>query len=398
VKWPAPAAGGVGTSGVSGTQTVVLKGDPTKPGMYTLLLRVGPNTKIDAHAHPDDRVATVVSGTWYFGYGKEFNDAALKRLPAGSFYTEPPNTNHFAMTRDEGVVIQITGNGPSGTTYVDPAKDPARRGAAVQPADRFMLVNGLRLHFLDWGGNGPPLILIHGLDRHAHTFDHIAPHYASRYHVIAVDMRGHGDSTWDPEAQYFVADYVRDLEGLVRALGLRNIIVWGNSTGGRVAQVFAGLHPELVTHMISEDVGPERPRQIADSYGRRVSDEQTGWASEAELAAQLRKSNPGMPEANIATYIRYGTKTASDGRIVWKRDPKVANGFVVTDLWPSVSRITAPALYIIGGRSSLVPAETQERLKQTLPRVRIDTIAGVGHYPSDERPAEVLALVDAFLR
>lgn len=127
VKWPAPAAGGVGTSGVSGTQTVVLKGDPTKPGMYTLLLRVGPNTKIEAHAHPDDRVATVVSGTWYFGYGKQFNESALKMLPAGSFYTEPPNTNHFAMTRGEGVTIQITGVGPSGTTYVDPKNDPARK-------------------------------------------------------------------------------------------------------------------------------------------------------------------------------------------------------------------------------------------------------------------------------
>ena len=127
VRWPPAAAGGVGTSGVSGTQTVILKGDPSKPGLYTLLLRVGPNTKIEAHAHPDDRVATVVSGTWYFGYGKQFNESALKTLPAGSFYTEPPNTNHFAMTRGETVTIQITGMGPSGTTYVDPANDPARR-------------------------------------------------------------------------------------------------------------------------------------------------------------------------------------------------------------------------------------------------------------------------------
>ena len=127
VKWPAPTAGGVGTSGVSGTQTVVLKGDPTKPGLYTLLLRVGPNTKIEAHAHPDDRVATVISGTWYFGYGRQFNESALKALPPGSFYTEPPNANHFAMTRGEGVTIQITGTGPSGTAYVDPANDPARK-------------------------------------------------------------------------------------------------------------------------------------------------------------------------------------------------------------------------------------------------------------------------------
>jgi uncharacterized RmlC-like cupin family protein len=127
VKWPAAAAGGVGTSGIAGTQTVVLKGDPTKPGLYTLLLRVGPNTKIEAHAHRDDRVATVISGTWYFGYGKQFNEAALKALPPGSFYTEPPDANHFAMTRGEAVTIQITGTGPSATTYVDPANDPARR-------------------------------------------------------------------------------------------------------------------------------------------------------------------------------------------------------------------------------------------------------------------------------
>jgi len=127
VKWPAAAAGGTGTSGVSGTQTVMLKGDPTKPGLYTMLLRVGPNTRIEAHAHPDDRVATVISGTWYFGYGKQFNEAALKTLPPGSIYTEPPNSNHFAMTRGEGVTIQITGTGPSGTTYADPANDPARK-------------------------------------------------------------------------------------------------------------------------------------------------------------------------------------------------------------------------------------------------------------------------------
>ena len=127
VKWPAPAAGSVGTSGNAGTQTVVLKGDPTKPGLYSMLLRVGPNTRIEAHAHPDDRVATVISGTWYFGYGAKFDEQALKMLPPGSFYTEPPNTNHFAMTRGEGVTIQITGTGPSGTTYADPANDPARK-------------------------------------------------------------------------------------------------------------------------------------------------------------------------------------------------------------------------------------------------------------------------------
>ena len=129
VKWPTSGSSGslTGTSGAAGIQTVTLKGDPTKPGLYTILLRVGPNTKIAAHSHPDDRVATVVSGTWYFGYGREYDEKALKELPQGSFYTEPPSVNHFAKTGQDGVVIQINGYGPSGTTYVDPRNDPAKR-------------------------------------------------------------------------------------------------------------------------------------------------------------------------------------------------------------------------------------------------------------------------------
>jgi len=118
-----PTTAGPGTSGVSGIQTRVLKGDPTKAGLYTLQLTVPANTKIEAHTHPDDRVATVVSGTWYIGYGNRHDEAKLKALTPGSFYTEPPNVTHFARTGDKAVVLQITGYGPTGTTYVpSPAK------------------------------------------------------------------------------------------------------------------------------------------------------------------------------------------------------------------------------------------------------------------------------------
>jgi quercetin dioxygenase-like cupin family protein len=127
VKWPPAAAGAAGTSGVSAIQTVVLKGDPSKAGLYTLLLKVSqPNVRIQAHAHSDDRVATVIKGTWYFAYGDKFDEARLAALSPGSVYTEPPNVNHFAMTKGE-VIIQITGIGPSTTKYVDPASDPTAK-------------------------------------------------------------------------------------------------------------------------------------------------------------------------------------------------------------------------------------------------------------------------------
>jgi pimeloyl-ACP methyl ester carboxylesterase len=124
-KFPSTAPG-TGTSGVSGIQTVVLKGDPDKAGLYTIMLRIPAHTQIAAHVHQDDRVATVVSGTWYIGYGDSFNAAALKALPAGSFYTEPSNRSHFAGTRDQPVTVQITGIGPSSTSYVDATSNPQR--------------------------------------------------------------------------------------------------------------------------------------------------------------------------------------------------------------------------------------------------------------------------------
>lgn len=115
---------GTGTSGVSGIRTVLLKGDPDRAGLYTIMLRIPAHTRIEAHVHQDDRMATVVSGTWYIGYGDSFNSAALKALPAGSFYTEPADRSHFAETRETDVIVQITGVGPSSTRYIDPASDP----------------------------------------------------------------------------------------------------------------------------------------------------------------------------------------------------------------------------------------------------------------------------------
>ena len=275
----------------------------------------------------------------------------------------------------------------------------AQAPATARPEDRFVTVGGMRLHYLDWGNlSAPPLVLLHGIDRIAHTFDHIAPRFANRYHVIAMDLRGHGDSGWDAQGRYLVEDHVGDLEGLVQALGLKNLTLWGNSTGGRVVQVFAGLHPDLVAAVIAEDVGPERPRSIADAYARRVKQEENGWASAEELLAQMRAATQPLPDAVLEPYVRHGTKRRDDGRVVWKRDPNLVKGFVETELWRYVRSIKAPILYVLGGRSTIVPAATQEELKQVLPQVRIVTMPGLGHYPSDERPEEFGKIVDEFLK
>ena len=264
--------------------------------------------------------------------------------------------------------------------------------------DRFITVNGLRLHYLDWGSpNKPPFIMLHGISRVAHQFDHLAPYFIAHYHVIAIDMRGHGDSAWSPEGAYVVEDYVKDLEAFVEQFDLRGITLLGHSTGGRVVQVYAGLHPDRVSQLVVEDVGPERTNEIASAFTRQVENEKDGWASEDELVAFLKKSNARTPDAILRTYAHYASKRREDGRIVWKRDPNLAKGFVPTELWRFVSQIKCPTIYILGGASRIVPPETQQKLKEVLPDVQIIVMPGLGHYPDQEATADFIPIVQAFL-
>jgi quercetin dioxygenase-like cupin family protein len=115
----------VGSSGLAEVHSKVLLGDPGKAGFYSILLYVPAHTTIQAHSHRDNRVATVVSGDWNFGYGDRFDEKELKALPPGSIYSEPGGVNHFAQTGNSDVIVEISGYGPSDTHYFDPANDPA---------------------------------------------------------------------------------------------------------------------------------------------------------------------------------------------------------------------------------------------------------------------------------
>jgi uncharacterized RmlC-like cupin family protein len=120
------AAGG-GTSGLATIETRLLKGNPAQPGLYTISIKVPPNTQIAAHTHRDERTAVVVSGIWHFGYARVADKAATRALPPGSFYTEPAGDPHFAWTGREGATVYITGIGPTDTHYVSEIDNPAHR-------------------------------------------------------------------------------------------------------------------------------------------------------------------------------------------------------------------------------------------------------------------------------
>jgi quercetin dioxygenase-like cupin family protein len=114
MKWS--AQGGLALPGLEQTTLI---GDPSKPGPYTIRLKFPAGFKVAPHTHPDSREVTVLSGTWYTGYGEKADATGLKELPAGSFYTEPANIAHYVQVR-EPTVIQVSGTGPSGRKFVGP--------------------------------------------------------------------------------------------------------------------------------------------------------------------------------------------------------------------------------------------------------------------------------------
>jgi hypothetical protein len=110
-----------GTLALPGIEQANLIGDPARPGPYTIRVKFPPGYKLNAHTHNDARQVTILSGTWFTGYGAKFDKSALKRLPVGSFYTEPADVPHFVETEGE-VIVQVSGVGPSQRKFVDAAE------------------------------------------------------------------------------------------------------------------------------------------------------------------------------------------------------------------------------------------------------------------------------------
>jgi len=109
------------------TQQSLLVGDPSKSGTYVYQNKFLPNNKVQPHSHPDSRTYTVLSGTWYVGFGDKFDELKLIALPAGSFYAEPARVPHFVATKKDGALVQTSGTAPTRLNYVNPADAPTKK-------------------------------------------------------------------------------------------------------------------------------------------------------------------------------------------------------------------------------------------------------------------------------
>ena len=164
------------------------------------------------------------------------------------------------------------------------------------PRDRFFESGGLRLHYLEWGNaNSLTLVLLHHVGSQAHVWDDFAGRMASEYHVLALDMRGHGDSQWADAQRYTTEDYASDVDALAAHLQLKRVVVLGGSLGGRVALVYAARNPDVVDALIMEDVGPVRPNEIARRLTDLVSAGELELDTVEEWADHLKGDNTRTP-------------------------------------------------------------------------------------------------------
>ena len=260
-------------------------------------------------------------------------------------------------------------------------------------ADRFVKVGDLNLHYLEWGEPGaPPVVMVHGLTGNAHAFDSLAAHFATRYHVISVDVRGRGDSDWAADGDYSNDAYVADLEGLREALGFERFSLVGTSMGGRISLTYAGAYPERVERTVLNDIGPEVDPRGGSRIASSSRDAVTTFETVEEVMAWHRENRVGfsaMSDAQQRTAAGYAVKPLSGGGYTWKMDPAVRSDPRRPDpevSWSLARRIPGPVLLVRGGDSDLLSPEIARRMLAEMQDCRMVEVPGVGHAPTLMEP------------
>jgi pimeloyl-ACP methyl ester carboxylesterase len=266
----------------------------------------------------------------------------------------------------------------------------------LRPHERDLTVGAQRLRLLDWGGEGRrPLLLLHGFTGHAHAWDTLSIALQPRFHVFALDSRGHGDSA--PAETYDTAAQAADLAGVLTQLGLRALVLVGLSMGGRTAMYLAAKQPEAVERLVVLDIGPEISARAAQPAAGPPEPET--WESIEQAAQHLYRGNsyPGIH------YYRWvasqSLRTRPDGALVWKWHPSVKERRRPSDVdwWAILREIRAPALVLRGAESRVLDRDVAERMVKTLPRGRLVEIPRAVHTLHEDNPEAVLAALKDFL-
>ncbi len=272
----------------------------------------------------------------------------------------------------------------------------------TKEVDQFIRVGDLNLHYLEWGEAGaPPVIMVHGLSGNAHNFDNLAPHFAPRYHVISVDVRGRGDSDWAADANYSNDAYIADLEGLRQALGFERVSLVGTSLGGRISMTYAGTYPDRVERTVLNDIGPEIDPRGGARIANTTREAVTSFETMEEVIAwhcEQRAGFSSLSDADQRAVAGFAVKNLPNGGYTWKMDPAVRTDPRRPDpetSWTLAQQIPGPVLLVRGGISDLLSPETAQRMVAEMQDCRMVTVPGVGHAPTLAEP-EALGPIQEF--
>jgi pimeloyl-ACP methyl ester carboxylesterase len=271
--------------------------------------------------------------------------------------------------------------------------------------DGFVTANGIRLHYLEWNpGGSEVVVMLHGLNVQAHTWDPAARTLAEDYRVLAFDLRGHGLSEWARDG-YYIENFVTDIEAAVAALGLGSFHLVTHSLGCRVGIVFAARNPQLATSLVLSDTGPEVPREAgvytANIVGRAGGNKR-GFRSEAEAHDFYRSMHPEWQPEFIDLHAKYQLRENWAGKLVFLADPDLfwltgsASSRDDKYVWRMLEGLTTPTLILWGTSSPFLNDDIADRMLTTMRDARLVRVEA-GHYIPREAPKEFLGIVSGFL-
>ncbi len=258
--------------------------------------------------------------------------------------------------------------------------------------------DGLALNCLDYGGEGEPILFLHGGSAHAHWWDFVAPAFTDKFHALALDQRGHGDSDWAPDWAYGSRHYVSDLDRVVDQLSPGKPILIGHSMGGHNGLLYAAAHGRKLRGLVVVDTLPEYPQAAVDFLRTFAEKKPPRFASLDAAIANFRL----MPRETLARrevldhVARHTFRRDSDGTWIHKVDRRT---FIREPLsiWGGLKNISCPALVLKVVMSPMMPAEQGRKMASLLPRGRYDEIGHAHHHAMLDNPDGFIDLLKSFL-
>lgn len=267
-------------------------------------------------------------------------------------------------------------------------------------ADGYVDANGVRLHYLDWGRpEQPPLMFLHGGSAHARWWDFVVPHLADRYRCIALDLRGHGDSSWSDSADYTLAAHAGDVAALIEALSLDDVGLIGHSFGGFVAMTLAGTAGPRLSALVIVDSRPRitvRSARFLDAL-RKLPQARYTSLDEALRRFQLLPSENTARREIFEHIVRHGVVRRPDGTWTLKFDRRAMAGNPAQDLSPALAAADCPILAVRGEHSPIVSVAALAEFPAVNPRAVTVEVPGAHHHLMLDRPAELAQVIRSFL-